>query len=111
MLDEILIEEKKLANLRAENELPPTALPGSEERDIPWQNYQLFELNLVPDISEAQNQYNRYYWFVRFVSVVAKEEGEDVSLEQMAFQMLERADDWEGDFEILGKLDKAARDV
>jgi hypothetical protein len=52
--------------------------------------------------------YNRYYWFLRFISLWQAAHGYDAGLEQQAFRILEEAE-FSVDWDVIQRLDARAR--
>lgn len=53
--------------------------------------------------------YNRFFWFRRFATLWQAAHGEDDGIEQQAFQLLEYVD-VDVDWDVVGELDRKARD-
>lgn len=48
--------------------------------------------NYVPELSEEDLLYNRYYWFVKFTRKYISKNGYDAGMEQQAFELIEEID-------------------
>jgi hypothetical protein len=46
----------------------------------------------LPELSEADLLYNRYYWFLKFKTNYGSKRGDDAGLDQQAFQLIEEID-------------------